>query len=119
MGLTLYSPERYADADMNSLHVSLRSALQFFMVSGIAMGTLGACSQAPEEGQCEDLLNHTIEIVVNDGHASAEHKATYTTELKAKTAEVFLKDCEKKLKASQIACSLKATTLDGIDKCDG
>lgn len=80
---------------------------------------IGACSEVPEDGQCEKFLDHVIELEVSAGSATPDDKIAHKKALKAKKIEdKFVSQCEAKIKSSQLECALKAKTLEEIEKCD-
>jgi len=97
-------------------HLSARSLL----VGGLALGVLlfSSCTEVPEDGQCEKFLDHVIELEVNAGSATEQDKAAHKKQLKAKMKKDFIKQCNTKIKSSQLVCSLNAKTLQDIEKCD-
>lgn len=86
------------------------------------MGSLafaaGACTDAPEDGDCKKLLERFIDNNVNTGKASDAEKAKQRAALKVELSDTFLDRCERNIKASQIACALKAETHKEIEACD-
>ncbi|MBL4637237.1 MAG: hypothetical protein JKY56_25505 [Kofleriaceae bacterium] len=77
-----------------------------------------ACSEVPENGQCEKYLDHIIDLQVNESSASPDDKIAHKKALKEKMKESLIKDCNAKIRSSQLECGLKATTYAEIEKCD-
>ena len=98
------------------MRISCRAALLGIGLSAIFLGS--ACSEAPADGDCAKLFDHLVgmEAAQSKGNdeAKAEHKAAMD---KDKRTE-FVERCETNIKAVQVTCSLKATTLEEIEACD-
>ena len=77
-----------------------------------------ACSEVPEDGQCEKYLHHIIDLQVDESTASPDDKIEHKKALKEKIKEGLIKDCNTKIRSSQLECGLKATTFAEIEKCD-
>ena len=86
-----------------------------------AMFAVG-CSKGPSEEQCKQLLEHLVDL---------EFKAAGTQATDAQKADIakqkievakakpdFVDVCVNKTAKSRVECSLKATDLAGVLKCD-
>ena len=93
------------------------------ILSSLALGGLAwaasACSEAPADGDCDKLLLHLVELEVNAGPASQPDKVRHKASLAEESRAQFVERCNSKLKATQVACGLKATTSEELDACDG
>ncbi len=83
-----------------------------------------SCSDAPSDADCQKLLNHFIDIEMNEsgsGGLSTE-LAKESAEAKKRVAkhirEDFMASCAKNLPASRVACGLKARTAAQLAACD-
>ncbi|HWO23304.1 MAG TPA: hypothetical protein VNO30_31400 [Kofleriaceae bacterium] len=85
----------------------------------------GACSKAPSEDQCKQLLEHLIDLEFKKGGATGAGAESMKVDLakqkaavmEAKTAE-FMVACTEKTHRDRVACALAATDLAGVQKCD-
>ena len=89
------------------------------LVAALALLGSSACSQAPADGDCEKLLEHIVEIEVNNGLADEADRTQHKIDLTAAARENFLERCTNELKAVQVTCTLKAKTSEEIEACDG
>lgn len=78
--------------------------------------SFGACRDAPASGDCEKMLSHFIKLKVVD--AAEADRAGFSEKLRAELGSGYLERCERNIKGSQIACSLKASTKAEFEACD-
>ncbi len=98
--------------------MSRSSLLRALSLAALAVGTLSltACGDAPAEGECQKLLTHFIGLEVKA--ADEADRAKFTESLQQDIGKGFLERCERNIKASQISCSLKASTKAEFEACD-
>ncbi len=91
----------------------------------LLLGFLAACSKAPTDAECDQLLTHVVELEVaaagGAAGATPEAKAALETQRKKVAESVgkdFLSTCRADLPRAQVRCGLAATTLDGLAACD-
>ncbi len=85
----------------------------------------GACSKAPSEDQCRQLLEHLIDLEFKKGGATAAGNDSMKADiakqkeavLTAKTTE-FMAACTEKTHRDRVACALAADDLPAVQKCD-
>jgi hypothetical protein len=75
-----------------------------------------SCHKKVSAKQCDELLDHFIELVAKEQmpDASAEKKAQTRAEAKA---DVAFKNCTSEVQPDEFACAMKATTSDAMLKC--
>lgn len=91
----------------------------------VAAALVGAgCKSGPSEDQCKQLLEHLVDLEFKKAGVAAttdvlkaemakQKQAVYDT----KTAE-FMTTCTASTNAARVECSLTATDLDAVAKCD-
>jgi hypothetical protein len=85
----------------------------------LAAALLGsACSEAPASGDCAKLFGHLVEMEAANSKSSDADKAKFKTAMETEKRGEFVKRCERNIKASQVTCSLKATTVKELEACD-
>lgn len=77
-----------------------------------------ACSKAPEDGQCDKLMDHLVELKLVEAKVSADKAPESRKSLHEAMDAKFKKRCETELRASQVQCALKAKDRAGLDACD-
>jgi hypothetical protein len=81
------------------------------------------CKSAPSAEQCQQLLEHLVDLEFKKAGATASDSAKgelakqKQTVSDAKSAE-FVEACTKKTSKSRIDCALAAVDLEGVAKCD-
>ena len=86
--------------------------------------SFGACNKGPSNEQCEQYLDHSVDLEINAAGAknlTPEMKADLAKQKKtisdaARTA--FMDMCSKKAPKKLIECGIAAKTLDELAKCD-
>jgi hypothetical protein len=90
----------------------------------LTLVALVGCGKTPTQGDCEQLLEHVVELEMAAGGASAttdEARANLAAQKKKVSGYVgqdFLESCVKDLPMSQLKCGLAAKTLDELARCD-
>jgi len=88
------------------------------------LGAAGGCSNAPSEQQCQQLLEHLIdlEIAASGGKNVTEEMKADLAKQKKQIADYaatkYTESCVKRTPTSVVECALKARTLDEVAKCD-
>jgi hypothetical protein len=83
-----------------------------------------ACSRTPTRGDCDNLLDHVIELeMAAGGVAATTAEAKAARELQKKkvigyVGQDFVKSCVEELPLSQLNCGLAARTLEELGRCD-
>jgi hypothetical protein len=83
-----------------------------------------ACRDAPTQAQCEQLLDHVIDLELAQASAgsaaapSAEELATQRQEFRAFTGKDFIAQCTNDLPARRVTCGLAARTKADQLACD-
>lgn len=92
------------------------SYLALLLATSGAAGS--ACSEAPAAGDCAKLFSHLVDLEAAKSQGTDEEKAERKTTMENENRAEFVERCETNIKASQVTCSLKATTLKEIEACD-
>jgi hypothetical protein len=85
----------------------------------LAAAMLGsACSEAPAAGDCAKLFSHLVDLEEAKSDSSDADKAEHRLAIDKDKGPEFVERCERNIKAAQVTCSLKATTIKEIETCD-
>ena len=82
------------------------------------------CGKGPSEDQCEQLLDHLVDLEFKKAGASAAAEAQKTDLAKQKATVIaakwseFSAACEDKTAKERVECALAANDLDAVAKCD-
>lgn len=84
-----------------------------------------ACSKAPSEEQCKQLLDHLVDLEFKKAGSTdkvADSQKTDLAKQKAAVAEAkwpeFFEACKQKTAKERVVCALAASDLDAVAKCD-
>ncbi|MGE0546666.1 MAG: hypothetical protein AB7O24_16580 [Kofleriaceae bacterium] len=84
---------------------------------------LAACKDAPSQAQCQQLLDHLVNLELDN--AGANNSETVKAELAKQKqavasakAEEFLNVCMNKTARARVECALAAKDRDAVAKCD-
>ena len=91
--------------------------LQVALFSCVLMAT-SSCANAPEEGECEKLLAHLIELENGASKASESAAAEREQRVVASIGDNFIARCNRDLPGEQVRCALKAESKEAVAKCD-
>ncbi len=89
----------------------------------VAAALAGAgCKNGPSEDQCKQLLDHLVDLEFKKTGAAptadaSKNETAKQSVLDAKTTE-FITTCTAATNTARVECSLKATDLDAVAKCD-
>lgn len=87
------------------------------------LGAIG-CNKGPSEGQCQQLLEHLIDLEFKKAGTSTASDAAKAELTKQKDAvrtsksPEFISTCKDKTAKARVECALKATTLEAVAECD-
>jgi len=96
----------------------------------LALLVVVACKNGPSQDQCNQLLDHLVDLEFKSGGAGALAAMTPTQKsdlakskaaLRDAKASDFLETCTKKMTRSRVECALAANQLEGENgagKCD-
>lgn len=86
----------------------------------LALCTLTGCGKAPSASECDALLSHYVELLVNSdrpGTSAGElHKLQQQARDKAKSDPEFLA-CSERLSRRQLECAMNASNADVLEQC--
>ena len=89
------------------------------LVAGGAL-LLGACGKPPSHAECDALLDHYVELLVNSdrlGTSAAElHKLQLQARQKAGTDPEFVQ-CNKRVSRRAYDCAMSAPNADKLEQC--
>jgi hypothetical protein len=86
---------------------------------------VAGCRKAPSEDQCNDLLDHLVDLEFKKAGASATNEAMKAEIGKQKQAvsdaksSDFMKACTEKTARSRVEYAIGASDIDAVAKCDG
>jgi len=98
-------------------------AMKRVLLVATLLGALG-CNKGPSEGQCQQLLDHLIDLEFKKAGTSAssdEVKAELAKQkdaVRAAKSSEFIATCKDKTARTRVECALKATTLEAVAACD-
>ena len=93
----------------------------------LVLALAAGCKSGPSEDQCQQLLDHLVDLEFKKAGAAATSDAMKAEIAKSKTAVTeaksveFLETCTKKMAKARVECALAANDLDGengVGKCD-
>jgi hypothetical protein len=92
----------------------------------VALGlAAAACSKAPSEDQCKQLLDHLVDLEFKKAGTQATTDQMKTDLAKQKSAVAdaksaeFLETCKTKTSRARVECAINAADLDpGVADCD-
>jgi hypothetical protein len=82
--------------------------------------SLVGCGKAPSSSECDALLDHYVELLVNSDRpgtsASELHKLQIQAHEKAKTDPEFA-ECSTRVSRRQLECAMSASNADVLEQC--
>lgn len=91
----------------------------------VAALVAGACSKGPSKDQCQQLLEHLVELEFKEGGAATAANEGMKADLakqkaavKEKVSAEFMAACEDKTHRDRVECVLAAGDLAAVQKCD-
>jgi hypothetical protein len=93
-------------------------------VAGALLVLAVGCSNAPSEDQCKQLLTHLVDLEFKKGGAGdatdamKQEIAKQKAALSEKISGEFMKTCKDKIAKSRVDCTLNASTVEEVAKCD-
>lgn len=82
--------------------------------------SLVGCGKAPTSSECDALLDHYVELLVNSDrpgtNAGDLHKLQLQAREKAKTDPEFLQ-CSGRVSRRQYECAMQASSADLLEQC--
>jgi hypothetical protein len=100
--------------------MSLRAARFAVALCVGGINLLGACSKPPSHDECDALLDHYVELLVNSdrpGTSAGElHKLQIQARQKAVTDPEFA-ECNKRVSRRAYECAMSAANPDKLEQC--
>ena len=82
--------------------------------------SLAGCGKAPSQGECDALLDHYVELLVQSDRpgtsASELHKLQLQAREKAKSDPEFV-ECSARVSRRQYDCAMGASNADVLEQC--
>ena len=97
------------------------AAMKRWILGAVLLAT--GCKNAPTEDQCKQLLDHLVDLEFKKAGATggdavkAELAKQKQAVSEARSAE-FLEACVKRTARSRVECTLGASDLEAVAKCD-
>lgn len=90
------------------------------LVGPVLALSLVGCGKAPTQGECDALLDHYVELLVNSDRpgtsASELHKLQIQAREKAKIDPEFA-ECSARVSRRQLECAMSASNADVLEQC--
>jgi hypothetical protein len=100
--------------------MSRRAARLAVTLLGCGAGLLGACGKPPSHDECDALLDHYVELLVNSdrpGTTAGElHKLQVQARQKAVSDPEFA-ECSKRVSRRAYDCAMSASNADKLEQC--
>lgn len=91
-----------------------KTHVTFIAASFAASLAMGACGNKPSEEQCKKFADHFSELMTKGQEGPA---AELTKQVAEGMKDTLVKDCIEKGTKSEVECTLKATTMEELEKC--
>jgi hypothetical protein len=97
-----------------------RKALLAAALCASGLGLLGGCGKPPNHDECDALLDHYVELLVNSDrpgtNAGELHKLQLQARQKAVTDPEF-GECTKRVSRRAFDCAMSAPNADKLEQC--
>ena len=83
-------------------------------------GLLGACGKPPSHDECDALLDHYVELLVNSDRPGTNAGELHKLQLQARQKAVRdpeFRDCSQRVSRRAYACAMGASNADKLEQC--
>lgn len=81
---------------------------------------VGACGKAPSGEECDALLDHYVELLVNSDRPGTNAGELHKLQLQARqkaTLDPEFSQCSKRVSRTAYECAMNAPTADKLEQC--
>jgi hypothetical protein len=100
--------------------MSRSAARQAALLVACGVGLLSACGKPPSHYECDALLDHYVELLVNSDRPGTTAGELHKLQLQARQKAVSdpeFGECSKRVSRRAYDCAMSATNADKLEQC--